>query len=227
MEKISELEFDDLCKILLDADPDIRDIVLFGSYVYAPSLARDVDLFVTTDKRKPIEAYCNIMVNFSMDIDLIIREPCEEIGNLIAWGIRSTGCILYGNGDSLKAILNIPMITFERVWKSLYRADDIFLSAENETDIDVKDEAYRDSFDKLFDIARFAVMAYSDNGEILFGKSCRSLPEAFKKKFDDIINTLHIEYSDNGNYPKDKVAEEFRRWHSIIEQFIKDLEQDL
>jgi hypothetical protein len=227
MEKISESEFDDLCKAFLDADPDIRDIILFGSYVYAPSLARDIDLLVTTTKRKPIEIYCKVMVDFSKDVDLIIREPCEEIGDLITWGIRSTGCILYGNGDSLKSISNIPMITFERVRKSLYRADDIFLSAESETDIDIKDEAYRDSFDKLFDITRFAVMAYSDNGKALFEKSCRSLPEVFKERFNDIINILHIEYSDNGNYPKDKAAEEFRRWRNIVEQFIKDLEQDL
>lgn len=50
MEKISESEFDDLCKILLNADPDIRDIILFGSYIYAPLLARNVDLLVTTTK---------------------------------------------------------------------------------------------------------------------------------------------------------------------------------
>jgi hypothetical protein len=28
MEKTSESEFDDLCKAFLDADPDIRDIIL-------------------------------------------------------------------------------------------------------------------------------------------------------------------------------------------------------
>ncbi|MDQ1317595.1 MAG: hypothetical protein QG588_1248 [Candidatus Poribacteria bacterium] len=223
---INELELDDLCKALLNADPDIQDIILFGSYVYAPSLARDIDLLVTTAKRKPIEIYCNLIADFSKYVDLIIRETCEEIGNLIAWGIRATGCVLYGKGDSLKSILNIPMITFRQVQESLYQADDIFLSAESETDADIKDEAYRDSFDKLFDVARLAAMSYSDRGEDLFKSSCRSLSEVFKERFNEIINKLHIVYSDNGDYPKDNVVEEFGRWRNTIEQFIKDLEQD-
>jgi len=223
---ISESELDDLCKALLNIDQDIQDIILFGSYVYAPSLARDIDLFVTTTKRKSIEIYCKLIADFSKNVDLIIRETCEQIEGSIAIGIKSTGCILYGNGDSLKSILNVPVITLERIQKSLHRADDIFLSADNETDADIKDEVYRDSFDKLFDATRLAVMAYSNREKALLGNFCWSLPEVFRRKFDDIINALHIEYSDNGNYPKDNVVGEFKRWRNIVEQFIKDLEQN-
>jgi hypothetical protein len=221
---INELELDDLCKALLDADPDIQDIILFGSYVYAPSLARDIDLFITTTKRKPIETYCDIMACSSKNVDLIIRTPYEKIGDLLAIGIRANGCILHGNGESLKNIRNIPMIPFEHAQKYLYQVDDIFLVANSEIDTDVKDEAYRDSFDKLFDVARLAVMIYSDSGQYILGKSCRSLPEVFKERFNEIINKLHILYSENGNYPKDNVVEEFSRWRNIIEQFVNDLE---
>lgn len=38
---------DNLCKTLLSADTNIRDIILFGSFAYAPSLAKDIDLVVT------------------------------------------------------------------------------------------------------------------------------------------------------------------------------------
>ena len=40
-----------LARALLRADPDIRDIALFGSMAYAPELARDVDVLMTTLKR--------------------------------------------------------------------------------------------------------------------------------------------------------------------------------
>ncbi|MBI3361505.1 MAG: hypothetical protein HY023_10385, partial [Chloroflexi bacterium] len=37
-----------LCELLRRADPDIVEIVLFGSATYAPALAKDVDVVVTT-----------------------------------------------------------------------------------------------------------------------------------------------------------------------------------
>ena len=40
MAHITKRELDNLCDTLRAADADIRDIVMFGSFVYAPSLAR-------------------------------------------------------------------------------------------------------------------------------------------------------------------------------------------
>jgi predicted nucleotidyltransferase len=222
----NELELDDLCKALLDADPDIQDIVLFGSYVYAPSLACDIDLLVATIKKKPYDNYYNAVADFPIYVDLIIKESGEIIGDRIAWGLKSTGQVLIGSGKILLEAMKIPMVTFERARKILLRADENFLSAKNNQDADIKDEAYRDSFNKLFDVARNSVMAYLGIDETRWGKLKRELPEDFQERFNRIINTLHIVYSYQGGYPKDGADEEFMKWRTIIEQFVNDLEQD-
>jgi len=45
------------CMKLLDSDPDIVEIVFFGSPVYAPELSRDVDLPVVSTNPKGYNAY--------------------------------------------------------------------------------------------------------------------------------------------------------------------------
>jgi hypothetical protein len=52
----------------------------------------------------------------------------------------------------------------------------------------------------------------------------RGLPEPFKKSFNEFIRVLHIDFFYNGNYPKDKVDEEFRKWYEKVEKYINDLE---
>jgi hypothetical protein len=47
----------EVCRRLLEHDPDIVEIAQFGSSVYAPELARDVDLIVVTRQVKGYEGY--------------------------------------------------------------------------------------------------------------------------------------------------------------------------
>ena len=222
---ITQTELDNLCKALLAADVDIRDIILFGSFVYAPSLARDVDLVVTTSKRKRYDVYLDTVSDFPINVDVIVRQPGENIGDRIAWGIRAVGRVLVGDGQTLKEVMEIPAPTFERARKIFYRADENFLDAQNNQDLDIKDEAYRDAFNKLFDVARNAVMAYLDSEETRWGRLRRALPQPFENRFRQIIDTLHISYSYHGDYPKDSVDEEFERWRDIVGQFVDDLEK--
>jgi hypothetical protein len=222
-----ESELGDICNSLLNVDPDIQEIILFGSFVYAPSLARDIDLLVTTTKRKPYEIYNDAIADFSKNVDLIIKEIGESIGDHFAWGIKSTGHLLKGDGRTLSHLAEINMVTFNRVRKILYRADENFQSAIKAQDEDIKDEAYRDAFNKLFDVARNAVMAYLGSNETRWGQLRRELPDSFNKRFSEIINTLHIAYSYMGNYPKDNAKEEYKNWRKIVEDFLNDLEQDL
>ena len=44
-------------KKLLDYDPDIIEIVQFGSSVYAPEQAKDIDLLIITKKPKDYYGY--------------------------------------------------------------------------------------------------------------------------------------------------------------------------
>ncbi len=251
---ITQTELDNLCKALLAADVDIRDIILFGSFVYAPSLARDVDLVVTTSKRKRYDVYLDTVSDFPINVDVIVRQPGENIGDRIAWGIRAVGRVLVGDGQTLKEVMEMPAPTFERARKIFYRADKNFLDAQNNQDLDIKDEAYRDAFNKLFDVARNAIMAYLDSEETRWGlkdkgerrkgkvsthlftfhfplspfrrgRLRRALPQPFENRFRQIIDALHISYSYHGDYPKDSIDEEFERWRDIVGQFVDDLEK--
>lgn len=58
-----------------------------------------------------------------------------------------------------------------------------------------------------------------------WGKLRRTLPKPFSERFRQIISTLHITYSYDGNYPKDQVDEEFYHWQNKVSQFIQDLER--
>jgi hypothetical protein len=222
---ITQRELDNLCKALLAADTDIRDIILFGSFVYAPSLARDVDLVVTTANRKGYDVYLDAVADFPLNVDVIVRQPSENIGDRIAWGIRAVGQILVGDGETLKEVMKVPAPTFEDARMLFVRADENWEMSKQEQNPFLKDDKYRDTFNKLFDVARNAVMAYLSSEETRWGQLRRALSQPFEDRFRQIIDTLHISYSYHGDYPKDSADEEFERWRDIVEQFVDDLER--
>ena len=69
-----------LCEALLRADPDIRDIVVFGLAAYAPDLARDIDLLVITTFRKDDDVYFDATAGWPTDVDILVKEPGETVG---------------------------------------------------------------------------------------------------------------------------------------------------
>ena len=225
MAHITKRELDNLCETLYAADADIRDIVMFGSFVYAPSLARDIDLVITTTKRKDYGVYLDAVADFPINVDVIARQPGEKIGDRIAWGIKAVGQVLSGEGKTIAEVMAVPAPTFERVRKIFYLADENFSNAQSAQDPDIKDEAYKDAFNKLFDVARNAAMAYLSSEQTRWGQLRRALPQPFSERFRDIIDTLHISFSYRGEYPADDVDEEFQRYRDIVEQFVDDLER--
>ena len=225
MAHITKRELEDLCETLRAADTDIRDIVMFGSFVYAPSLARDIDLLVTTTKRKDYDVYLNAVADFPINVDVIARQPGERIGDRIAWGVKAVGQVLVGDGQTIEEVMEVPAPTFERVRKIFYLADENFSSAQNAQDPYIKDDAYKDAFNKLFDVARNAAMAYLGSEQTRWGQLRRALPQPFSERFREIIDTLHIDYGYDGNYPIDDVNEEFQRCRDLVEQFVDDLEK--
>ena len=132
MAHITKQELDNLCETLRAADADIRDIVMFGSFVYAPSLARDIDLVVTTAKRKDYDVYLDAVADFPMNVDVIARQPGEAIGDRIAWGIKAVGQVLAGDGQTLEEVMKVPPPTFENVRRLFVRADENWESAKQE-----------------------------------------------------------------------------------------------
>ena len=225
MADITKQELDNLCETLRAADTDIRDIILFGSFAYAPSLARDIDLVVTTTKRKDYGVYLDAVADFPINVDVIARQPGDKIGDRIAWGIKAVGQVLAGDGQTLEEVREIPPPPFERLRKIFCLADEYLSNAQNAQTPYIKDDAYKDAFNKLFDIARNAAMAYLNSEQTRWGQLRRALPQPFSERFREIIDTLHIDYGYDGNYPIDDVDEEFQRRRKMVEQFVDDLEQ--
>ena len=225
MAHITKRELDNLCETLYAADADIRDIIMFGSFVYAPALAQDIDLVVTTTKRKDYGVYLDAVADFPINVDVIARQPGERIGDRIAWGIKAVGQVLAGDGKTIEEVMRVPAPTFENVRQLFIRADENWETAKQEQNPFLKDDKYRDTFNKLFDIARNAAMAYLGSEQTRWGQLRRALPQPFSERFRDIIDTLHISFSYRGEYPVDDVDEEFQRRRDQVEQFVDDLER--
>jgi hypothetical protein len=158
------------CQTLKEADADLIDVIQFGSSVYAPDLARDVDLLVTTRFKKDEDLYWDAFSDLDLGVDVIVRTPDQPIGRDIAASVRLMGEVLYGNGETLKeAEIYMAVPTFDRARIILQTADDL-ASAQQTNDPTIKDEFYRIAFDRLFDAARYAVMAYLNTDNSRWGQ---------------------------------------------------------
>ncbi|MFQ5825216.1 MAG: hypothetical protein ACE5JB_14300 [bacterium] len=159
-------------------------------------------------------------------VDVIVPTPGQPMGKDIATCVRLMGEELSGNGQTLKeaeAYMAVP--TFERAKLSLESADSILSLAQKSKNEILKDEYYKVAYNRLFDAARNAVMAYLNTENSRCGQLFRkALPKPFNEQFRHIVNTLHIQYSYDGNYPKENPDGAYVRWRQEVEKFIKDLD---
>lgn len=214
------------CLQLKKIDPDIVDIILFGSSVYAPDLARDIDLLITTSSKKQENLYWDAFADLDVWVDVMVRTPGQVMGQNIAASVRLLGEVLLGNGQTLKeaeGFMAVP--TFERASLSLQTADSNFDSARKNKNPILKDEYYKVAFNRLFDAARNAVMAFLNTENSRWGQLKKALPKPFDEQFRKIVIKLHIQYSYDGNYPKDDTGEEFQNWRNEVENFIRAIEE--
>ncbi len=122
---VAGVNLDELVEALLCADPDILEIVLFGSGAYAPDLARDIDLIVMTRHKKEPEVYWDAVwtINARVDVDVIARAPGDAWGKEIALSVVAVGMSLYGNGlafEEAKKHMGVP--TFDEARMMTYVA---------------------------------------------------------------------------------------------------------
>ncbi len=214
------------CQRLKEADQDLIDVIQFGSSVYAPDLARDIDLLVTTHSKKDEEIYWDIFLDLDIGVDVLVRTPEQAMGGDIAASVRLMGNVLFGTGDTLKAAeayMTVP--TFDRARKSLQTADTNLASAQQMKDPILQDEYYRIAFDRLFDASRYAAMAYLNTDNSRWGQLRHALPTPFNDQFRGFINTLHIQFSYDGNYPQQAPDAAFTQARQEVEQFISSLEK--
>ena len=213
-----------VCRALLAGDPDIVAIVQFGSSVYAPEGAQDVDLLVLTKERKDYGLYLGATEEAFCGVDVIPVEVGEEIGWPVALGVRATGRLLYGDGNLVERMVrNVPVPTFGEARKLLSRADRYFQSGGAESDPFFRETDYRTAFNTLFDAARLAAMAFLDTEQTRWGYLRGQLPAPFEEQFREIIDTLHVDYFYRRGLPGE-VEQEYRCWRGKVEQFIADLQ---
>ena len=232
MEKVEELadfeqQLEALCQALLHADLDIQEIIQFGSSVYAPDLALDLDLLVTTTAKKDDDAYWDAVADWPLSVDVMVREPGEPIGGWIALGVCAAHRVLHGNGETLKeARIAMAIPTYDEARKVITVADHHLEDARGSVDDFFQDRYYRTAFNALFDAARSAAMAYLATEETRWGELRRGLPKPLSGRFREIANVLHIAYFYRGDYPRQDAEGEFRRWRDRVSRFIEALERE-
>ncbi|MCS7252465.1 MAG: nucleotidyltransferase domain-containing protein [Armatimonadetes bacterium] len=205
-------------ELLRRFDPNIRAIVLFGSAVYAPKLANDLDLLVITERKRKDEVYWDAVCGLPVWVDVIVHRVGEPLSGLIAAGVRAFGQLIWGDVGAVEEVLpKIPVPTFEESMKRIEEAELIFRTANAE-----HAGIYREAFNALFDAARMAVMAFLNTEETRWGELRKRLPQRFERRFRRIVNRLHVAYFYRGHLPDD-IESAFKRWRRVVERFIDDL----
>lgn len=185
-----------LVSTLRAADPDIIEIVQFGSSVYAPCLARDVDLFVLTRAKKDYSVYLDAVADYPKNVDVMLKEPGESIGANIALVLVTFSRTLYGSGlIRQQAMKTMAVPTFEQARKRIHLAEQDLARAQQETDQDYRDARYRLAFDWLFDAIRYAAMTFLHLDEqTRWSELPKKLPAPFNKQFRELISFLHVQF---------------------------------
>lgn len=219
-----------ICEKLLERDPDIVEIIQFGSSVYAPEYARDVDLLVITKNPKDYGAYLDAVEDVSppFNVDVVVVEPSRKLREDLIRSILGAFNVLYGSGKHLleyAKVLGDP--TFDEARAMLRIARRILNLAKEVAEPLERDRLFREAFDSLFHAARIAAMTYLSTEVSRWGMLRRMLPEPYGNLFKKFIDILHIKYFYHGEYPRQNTEEEFDKWYGEVERFIESLESEL
>ncbi len=214
-----------MCEALLRADPDILAIVQFGSSVYAPELALDLDLLVITELKKEDGVYWNAVWSAGQPfwVDVIVVERGESLGFLGA-AVRAFGRLVFGDADAvLEVTKDMPVPTFDEARRTLSAGAPYLQLAAQTDDPVVREAHYRNAFNSLFDAARLAAMAFLLTEETRWGILLDRLPDPFDQLFRSIVNDLHVAIFYRRTLPLD-IEAEFERQYERVLQFVNDLE---
>jgi len=212
-----------ICHRLLEYDPEIVEVIQFGSSVYAPEHARDVDLLVITRNPRDYDGYLDAVEEVSppFNVDIVVIGVGRRLREDFIRGVLGAFNILYGDGKHLleyAKMLGDP--TFDESRAALRVARRLFILAKMTSEALDRDRLFREAFDSLFHAARIAVMTYLSTEASRWGLLRRMLPEQYNKQFREFIDILHIKYFYHGEYPREYVDEEFNKWFSVVERFV-------
>lgn len=214
-----------VCEALRAADPDIVAIVQFGSSVYMPDVAGDVDLLVVSKQRKD-SAYWDATADIPVPLDVIPYEAGRKVEPHLAQGIRAASELLYGDAELVRRMVTeIPAPTYDEARSVIRAGDDALQLAATTSKPVVRETHRRNSLNTLFDAARLAVMAFLDAEQTRWGQLRSELPAPFDERFRAIIHNLHKDIFYERALPLVGVEEEYQEWRQRVLDFINDLEQ--
>lgn len=225
--KLSWETIEELCQRLRDYDSEIVEIIQFGSSVYIPELAGDLDLLVfTKGKRGNHSDYLEALdgQNLPPNVDIVVLEVGEPLKGL-ALGILGAHKILYGEGIYLTTSVEDFDPSFDEAWAALETSKGNLEMGLSAKDAAVKDRYIRMAFNELAHAARMASLAYLAKEELGWKGIEDGLPSRYRKEFKAFFQTHHVEYF-YGNYPG-KTGEEFSSWEQKVESYIKRLESEV
>jgi hypothetical protein len=110
----------DIVQAFRDADADLVSVVLFGSAVYAPDLARDLDFLVISHNPKEQQRYQDaaLQVAQGWEVDVIVCKVGEKVRGL-AGAVRAFGKVLWGDERWLWEVTkDMPVPTFDDARRS-------------------------------------------------------------------------------------------------------------
>jgi len=179
-----------VCERLLEYDPNVVEIVQFGSSVYAPEYARDVDILVLTRKAKEYEGYLDVaqIEGAPFNVDVVVVELGRKLREEFARGVLGAFKVLYGSGEHVfRYVKALGDPTFDEAKAALKAAGEYMELAVRASDALLRDRHIRQAFDSLFHAARIASMTYLSTDR--WGSIRKMPPEPYGSKFKDFINT--------------------------------------
>jgi hypothetical protein len=117
----------------------------------------------------------------------------------------------------------MPVPTFDQARLRLDAGDQYLEVARDATDEGLRDVHYRTAFNALFDAARSAAMTYLNAEQTRWGELRRGLPQRHAEAFRRFIDTLHVRYFYDGEYPRENVEGEYWHWRDEVSCFIEAL----
>lgn len=217
-----------VCDSLLRYDPQIVEIIQFGSSIYAPGYARDLDVLVFTQGQKD-SGYIDAVdeLDLPYDVDIIVQPVDRRLNNSLAIGVLGAHRVLHGSGSCLRGAIDMEDPTYEEAWTAFDIAREDFSQALSGEQPLKKDRRIRNAFDGLFHASRIASMVYLSIEEGGWGKVKRALPPSYRVEFEEYIDVLHVKYFYHGQYPKEDIREEFEDWAEKVRTYVERLEKSV
>ena len=226
--RFQKQDLENICSRLTKYDSKIVEIIQFGSSVYAPMSARDLDILVFTRQKKDYSGYLDAVdgSELSYDVDVVVKEIDGLISKEFAVSVFGAHRVLYGDEHVLeKQLLEIDP-TYEEASTTIESARNNMNIAQEVDDEFLKDRHIKIAFNELFHASRLAAMTYLSTEEGRWGQLRRELQQPYREQFRKYIDTLHVDYFYNGNYPAENVECEFERYAQEVAQFIRNLESE-